>query len=55
MLKLNRTIYQYNSINIWGVTKQRHYYANKVRLVKAMFFPVVIYGCDSWTIKRAES
>ena len=29
MLKLNRTIYQYNSINIWGVTKQRHYYANK--------------------------
>ena len=26
----------------------------KVRLVKAMVFPVVIYGCDSWTIKEAE-
>ena len=26
----------------------------KVRLVKAMFFPVVIYGCESWTIKRIE-
>src|SRR5574337_746801 len=27
----------------------------KVRLVKAMVFPVVIYGCESWTIKKAES
>ena len=27
----------------------------KVHLVKAMVFPVVMYGCDSWTIKRAES
>ena len=26
----------------------------KVRLVKAMVFPVVVYGCDSWTIKKAE-
>ena len=26
----------------------------KVRLVKAMVFPVVIYGCESWTIKKAE-
>ena len=26
----------------------------KVRLVKAMFFPVVMYGCESWTIKKAE-
>ena len=26
----------------------------KVHLVKAMFFPVVIYGCESWTIKKAE-
>ena len=26
----------------------------KVRLVKAMVFPVVMYGCESWTIKRAE-
>ena len=27
---------------------------NKVRLVKAMFFPVVMYGCESWTVKKAE-
>ena len=26
----------------------------KVRLVKAIFFPVVIYGCESWTVKKAE-
>ena len=26
----------------------------KVRLVKAMVFPVVVYGCESWTIKNAE-
>ena len=26
----------------------------KVRLFKAMFFPVVMYGCESWTIKKAE-
>ena len=27
----------------------------KVRLVKAMVFPVVSYGCESWTVKKAES
>ena len=26
----------------------------KVRLVKAVVFPVVVYGCESWTIKKAE-
>ena len=28
--------------------------ATKVHLVKAMVFPVVMYGCESWTIKKAE-
>jgi len=28
--------------------------STKVRLVKALFFPVVMYGCESWTIKKAE-
>ena len=28
--------------------------STKVRLVKAMVFPVVMYGCESWTLKRAE-
>ena len=29
-------------------------FATKVRLVKAMVFPIVMYGCESWTIKKAE-
>ena len=29
-------------------------YLTKVRLVKAMVFPVVMYGCESWTIKKAK-
>ena len=29
-------------------------FPTKVRLVKAMVLPVVIYGCESWTIKKAE-
>ena len=36
------------------IKKQRHYFANKVRLLKAMVFPIVMYGCESWTIKKAE-
>ena len=34
--------------------KQRHYFATNVSLVKTMVFPVVMYGCESWTIKKAE-
>ena len=36
------------------IKKQRHCFANKGHLVKAMVFPVVTYGCESWTIKKAE-
>ena len=36
------------------IKKQRHYFATKVHLVKAMVFPVVMYGCESWIIKKAE-
>ena len=36
------------------IEKQRHYFANKVRLVKAMVFPVVMYGYESGTVKKAE-
>ena len=37
------------------IKKQRHYFANKglSSLVKAMVFPIVMYGCESWTIKKA--
>ena len=40
--------------NLKYIEKQRHYFANKVRLVEAMDFPVVMYGCKSWTVKKAE-
>ena len=36
------------------IKKHRHYFANKVHLVKCMVFPVVMYGCESWTTKKAE-
>ena len=36
------------------IQKQRHYFVNKFHLVKTMVFPVVMYGCESWTIKKAE-
>ena len=35
------------------IKKQRHYFAAKVHIVKTVVFPVVIYGCESWTIKKA--
>ena len=41
-----------------NIKKQRYRFANKditkVRVVKAMVFPVVMCGCESWTIKKAE-
>ena len=41
--------------NLGSVLKSRDItFPTKVRLVKAMVFPVVIYGCESWTIERAE-
>ena len=36
------------------IKKQRHYFVNKGVLVKSMVFPLVMYGCESWTIKKAE-
>ena len=37
------------------IRKHRHYFATKVHIVKATVFPVAMYGCESWTIKKAES
>ena len=37
------------------ITRQRHYLPTKIHLVKALVFPIVMYGCESWTIKKAES
>ena len=36
------------------IKKQRHYFVTKVHLVKAVVFPVVMHGCEGWTIKKAE-
>ena len=42
-------------INLDGVLKSRDIILpTKLRAVKAMVFPVVMYGCESWTIKKAE-
>ena len=41
--------------NIDGIIKSRNItLPTKVHLVKAMVFPVVMYGCESWTVKKAE-
>ena len=42
-------------INLHSILKSRDItLPTKVHLVKAMIFPVVMYGCESWTIKKAE-
>ena len=42
-------------INLDSILKSRDItLLTKVRIVKAMVFPEVMYGCDSWTIKKAE-
>ena len=42
-------------INLDSIFKSRDItLPTKVRLVKAMVFPVVMYGCESWTTKKAE-
>ena len=41
--------------NLDSILKSRHItLPTKVHLVKAMIFPVVMYGCESWIIKKAE-
>ena len=40
--------------NLDGVLKSRDTFLTKVRVVKAMVFPVVMYKCESWTMKKAE-
>ena len=40
--------------NLDSVLKSRHYFADKGPSSPTMVFPVVMYGCESWTIKKAE-
>ena len=44
----------FSKTNLDTIKKQRHYFLTKVHLVIAVIFPVVMYGCESWTIKKAE-
>ena len=47
--------YGYFMTNLDGILKSRDItLPTKVCLVKAMVFPVVMYGCESWTVKKAE-
>ena len=41
--------------NLDSILKSRDITANKVHVVKAMVFPVIVYGCESWTIKKADT
>ena len=36
------------------VKKQRHHFADKGPLSEAIVFPIVMYGCDIWTLKKAK-
>ena len=37
-----------------SILKSRDILSTKVHLIKVMVFPVVMYGCESWTVKKAE-
>ena len=67
MIIINKTTNTYNEIkrclplgrkvmtNLDSILKSRNItLPTKLRLVKAMVFPVVMYGCESWTVKNAE-
>ena len=48
-------INSFNLLNLDSILKSRDItLPTKVRLVKAMVFPVVMYGCESWTVRKAE-
>ena len=38
--------------NLDSILKRRHYFVTKVHIVKAMIFPVVLCGSESWTMKK---
>ena len=40
--------------NLDGILKSRHHFANKVHIVNTTVFTVVMYRCETWTIKKAE-
>ena len=54
-IKINLFLARKAMTNLDSILKTRDItLSTKVHLVKGMFFPVVMYGCESWTIKTAE-
>ena len=54
-IKINLLLGRKDMTNLDNILKSRDItLPTKVHLVKAMVFPVVMYGCESWTIKKAE-
>ena len=54
-LKISLLLRRKVMTNLHSILKSRDItLPTKVRLVKAMVFPVVMYGCESWSIKKAE-
>ena len=54
-IKLKDATWKKSMTNLDSIFKSRDItLPTKVCLIKATFFPIVIYGCDSWTIKKAE-
>ena len=56
-LNLSTSVHSHPDHQIWPIQhiqKQRLTLPTKVHLVKAMVFPVIMYGCESWTVKKAE-
>ena len=54
-IKIHLLLGKKATTNLDSILKSRNItLPTKVRLVKAMIFPVVMYGCESWTIKKAE-
>ena len=52
---IHRVTRNWTQLNLDSILKSRDItFPTKVHLVKAMVFPVVMYGCESWTIKKAE-
>ena len=56
-IKIRAAVFRYDAFCY--IIRQYHQYPDvtlltKIRLVKAMVFPVVTYGCENWTIKKAE-